>query len=166
MASALGFSRFPLRILSLAFSFVLLAVVNSQSLQSTVLVIAQDSGKTSVTEGLNGYGIPFYVLTVSQAGAALPTLSTGTTGNYGAIVVVSQVSYDYGGGNYSSALTPAQWTTLYNYQTQFGVRMVHLNVYPGPLFGATALGGCCGTGVEQLVSISDAAAFPTAGLKV
>ena len=166
MASAMGFNRWPLSILYFLLSFILLAVVDSQSLQSTVLVIAQDSGQTAVTEGLNGYGIPFYVLTVPQAGVTLPALSTGTIGNYGAIVVVSQVSYDYGGGNYSSALTPAQWTALYNYQTQFGVRMVHLNVYPGPLFGASALGGCCGTGVEQLVSISNAAAFPTAGLNM
>lgn len=76
---------------------------------------------------------------------------------------------------------------LYSYQAAFGVRMVRLDVYPGPAFGmeaddlsqsmtvlltpiagtttAIAGAGCCNTGVEQLVSISNSAAFPTAGLK-
>lgn len=62
--------------------------------------------------------------------------------------------------------------------------MVRLDVFPDSDFGmwnvqnrsfdltvegtttAIAGAGCCNTGVEQLVSISNAAAFPTAGLTV
>jgi hypothetical protein len=37
---------------------------------------------------------------------------------------------------------------------------------PGPLYGATALGGCCGDGVEQQISFTNTNAFPQAGLKL
>jgi hypothetical protein len=142
--------------------------IAATSVKSTVLVIARDTASAySGYSGLNGYGIPYQLLIVPQAGVALPVLnSSATTGNFGAIVVLSEVSYDYGGTlGFQSALTADQWTALYEYQVSFGVRMVRLDVFPGPNFGTTALGGCCNTGVEQLISISNAAAFPTAGLK-
>lgn len=138
------------------------------SVAGTILVIARDSASASVaSSGLNGYGIPFETLLVPSAGVTLPTLNTSTTaGNYGGIVVASQVSYDYGTAGYASALTTDQWNQLYAYQLSFGVRMVQFDVYPGPAFGATALGGCCATGVEQLISFSNTANFTQAGLKV
>jgi hypothetical protein len=40
-----------------------------------------------------------------------------------------------------------------------------LQVYPGPLFGTTPLGGCCDSGVEQLLSFNNTAAFTQAGIK-
>lgn len=138
-----------------------------ETLSSTVLVIARDSASAySAYSGLNGYGIPYQILLVPQAGAALPVLnSSSMSGNFGAIVILSEVSYNYGAAGFQSALTTAQWATLFAYQTSFGVRMVRLDVFPSADSGTTALGGCCGTGVEQLVSISNSAAFPTAGLK-
>ncbi|RFU27103.1 hypothetical protein B7463_g9237, partial [Scytalidium lignicola] len=144
------------------------AVVAATSVKSTILVIARDTASAySGFSGLNGYGIPYQVLVVPQAGVALPVLNSSVSiGNFGAIVVLSEVSYDYGGTTgFQSALTAAQWATLYQYQVSFGVRMVRLDVFPGPDFGATALGGCCNDGVEQLVSISNTAAFPTSGIK-
>jgi hypothetical protein len=145
-----------------------LAVVPATSVKSTVLIFARDIASAySAWSGLNGYAIPYQVVIVPKTGITLPALSSSATaGNYGAIVVLSEVSYDYGGTlGFQSALTAAQWTTLYQYQVSFGVRMVRLDVFPGPDFGATAIGGCCNTGVEQLISISNAAQFPTAGLK-
>jgi len=146
---------------------VAIAAAVGTSVQSTVLVLARDTASAySAWSGLKGYAIPYQVVLVPQAGVTLPTLYSGTTGNYGAIVILSEVSYDYGGATgFASALTTAQWTSLYQYQTDFGVRMVRLDVFPGPAFGATALGGCCNTGVEQLISISSNTQFPTSGLK-
>ncbi|KAH8802483.1 hypothetical protein F5884DRAFT_683853 [Xylogone sp. PMI_703] len=144
------------------------AVVAATSVKSTVLVIARDTASAySGYSGLNGYGIPYETLIVPQAGVALPVLNSSVSiGNYGAIVVLSEVSYDYGGTTgFQSALTAAQWATLYQYQVSFGVRMVRLDVFPGPDFGASALGGCCNDGVEQLVSISSTTQFPTSGMK-
>lgn len=141
-------------------------LVDALKVSSTVLIFARDAGAATVaTSPLNGYGIPHQVVVVPQAGVALPTLnSSSTDGNYGLIVVVSSVAYDYGAEGWRSAITAAQWTQLRDYQKAFGVRMIQLDVYPGPDYGATALGGCCGSG-DQLVKVTDNTEFPSAGLK-
>ncbi|PMD48386.1 hypothetical protein L207DRAFT_575058 [Hyaloscypha variabilis F] len=136
------------------------------TISSTALVIARDKASAySAYSGLNDRGIPYQILIVPSSGANLPALSANSTyGNYGLIVVLSEVSYNKGGTiGYQSALTASQWQTLYNYQVQFGVRMVRLDSTPSADTGTTNLGGCC-TG-EQLVYISDSSAFPQAGLK-
>jgi len=44
--------------------------------------------------------------------------------------------------------------------------MVRLNSYPQSAYGTTtSSGGCCNSGVEQLISISNATGFPTANIK-
>ena len=103
---------------------------------NTVLLFARDSASAvSATSGFQGYGIQYQLVIVPQTGVTLPVLnSSSTSGNYGAIVVLSEVAYSYSTG-FASALTAAQWQTLYNYQTSFGVRLVRLDVYPGPEFG-------------------------------
>lgn len=142
------------------------AGVIAATVDSTVLVLARDTASAySGFSGLNDRGIPYQVLVVPQAGVTLPALNSSTThGNYGAIVVLSEVSYSYGTTGYASALTTAQWQALYNYQISFGVRMVRLDVNPGPETGTKSLGGCC-TG-EQYVYISNATTFLQAGLNV
>ncbi|RDL38733.1 Uncharacterized protein BP5553_03073 [Venustampulla echinocandica] len=142
--------------------------VSVTSAAGTVLIFARDAASAySAFSGLNGYGISYQVVLVPDGGiSSLPTLnSSATVGNYGAIVVLSEVSYSSPSGVFASALTADQWAALYQYQVTFAVRMVRLDVYPGPAFGTTAVGGCCDTGVEQLISISNATAFPSAGLK-
>lgn len=116
--------------------------------------------------GLNAYAIPYQLVVVPQAGITLPVLNSSTTdGNYGAIVVLSEVSYDYGNATgFQSALSAAQWAQLYQYQVSFGVRMVRLDVFPSADSGTTAIGGCYTTSQEQNMAISNATAFPTAGL--
>ena len=104
------------------------AAVFNGNVDSKILVIARDAyGASVASSGLNGYGIPFEILTVPQAGATLPTLNTTAGGNYGGIIVGGEVSYDYG-GNFSSALRADQWQLLYDYQVQYGVRMVQFDV--------------------------------------
>ncbi|KAL4782045.1 hypothetical protein BJX76DRAFT_369411 [Aspergillus varians] len=137
------------------------------TLAASILVIARDSTQASVaSSGLNGYGIPFTTLLVPEAGVELPALNTSSGGNFGGIVVAGEVSYDYGSDSWRSALTDDQWNQLYAYQLAYGVRMVQYDVFPGPNFGASAVGsGCCADGVEQLVYFSDTSDFPTAGLR-
>jgi hypothetical protein len=105
--------------------------------KATVLIIARDiDAARSAHSGLQGYAIPYRVLVVPQSGATLPKLNqTATDGNYGGIVVLSEVSYDFGGGVFKSGLTDQQWDQLFAYQKAFKVRMVRLDVYPGPKFG-------------------------------
>ena len=86
-----------------------------------------------------------------QAGITLPTLnSSSTVANYGGIVVVSEVTYQYSTG-WASAITAAQWQALYAYQTSFGVRMVRLDVFPASDFGETA--SC--SSLDQPVFLND-----------
>lgn len=103
----------------------------ANSVSNTILVFARDSASVTVaTLGLQGYGIPYQAVIVPEAGVALPTLnSSATQGNYGGILVLSEVSYQYSTG-FLSALTTAQWQQLYDYQIAFGVRMVRLDVFP------------------------------------
>jgi len=123
-------------------------VVDAITTPNLILIIARDAYSASTaSSGLQGYGIPFQTLLVPSGGVALPALNSSTTaGNFGGIVVVSEVAYQYPNG-FLSALTAAQWTSLYNYQTSFGVRLVRLDVYPGPDFGMTELppDECCST---------------------
>jgi len=117
--------------------------VVATKVNSTALVIARDYASAySAYSGLNDHGIPYYVLSVPRGGVTLPSLNdSATLGNYGMIVVLSEVSYDYGGSQgYQSALTSKQWTALFNYQLAFGIRMVRLDTYPSSETGTKALG--------------------------
>jgi hypothetical protein len=145
------------------------SVATAVTVNNTILVFARDAASATVaTLGLQGYGIPYQTVIVPQSGAALPALNSSTTaGNYGGILVLSEVAYQYSTG-FLSALTTAQWNTMFAYQLAFGVRMVRLDVYPTTDMGVTtyiAGAGCCDTGVEQYVRITDASAFPTANIK-
>ncbi|KAJ5965945.1 hypothetical protein N7481_012659 [Penicillium waksmanii] len=141
--------------------------ITNANVAANILVIAKDTASADVaSSGLNSYGIPFTTLIVPQAGVALPALNSSSGGNFGGIVVASEVSYDYGATGYQSALTTDQWNQLYAYQLAYSVRMVQYDVYPGPNYGASAIGGgCCDTGVEQDISFTDVSDFPTSGLR-
>jgi hypothetical protein len=144
-------------------------ISSTTTVQSTVLIFARDPVSAySAFSGLNAYGIPYSLVVVPQTGITLPVLnSSATVGNYGAIVILSEVSYDYGGTlGYQSALNATQLAEIYAYQAAFGIRLVRLDSFPSADSGTTALGGCCATGQEQTISISNATAFLTAGLNV
>lgn len=106
------------------------------TVDSTILILARDAYSASTaSSGLEGYGIPYKTVIVPKEGTTLPSLtSSSTEGLYGGIIVVSAVSYDYN-GNWQSALTAAQWTTIHNYQINFHVRLARIDEYPGPAFG-------------------------------
>lgn len=141
------------------------------SVGGTILVFARDAASgASTVSGLLGYGIPYELILVPSTGITLPTLNSSlTAGNYGGIIVHGEVSYDLGTAGWGSAITAAQWASIYAYQADFNVRLVRLDAYPGPDFGTTtaiAGAGCCNTGVEQLISISNSTGFPTANLNL
>lgn len=141
------------------------AYVGNATVSSTILIFARDSpsAENGAAAGLRGYGIPFEIVLVPQAGiATLPVLNASSTyGNYGGIVVLSEVGYNYD-DLYYSALTRRQWTDLYNYQTTFGVRMVRLDVFPTSDFGAVSNGGNLN---DEPVSFTNITGFPTSNLK-
>ncbi|KAI9049443.1 hypothetical protein LZ554_006475 [Drepanopeziza brunnea f. sp. 'monogermtubi'] len=163
-----------LRPLAIACSVMgfLASQASAKTVSSTILVFARNAAEsTSATSGLVAYGIPYELIIVPSAGIALPALnSSAATGNYGGIIIMSEVSYDYGSTiGWTSAISTAQYATLYTYQTSFGVRMAMLDVYPGSAYGVTTTidgQGCCDAATEQLVSFTNTSAFPTANLKI
>jgi hypothetical protein len=98
-----------------------------------ILVFARDAAsKSSATSGLNDYGFSFQLVLVPQSGIILPTLhSFATNGNYGGIIVMNELGYEYS-TRWRSVFGTAQWQQLYDYRTAFGVRMVRINVFPDP----------------------------------
>ncbi|KAH7317283.1 hypothetical protein BKA65DRAFT_466259 [Rhexocercosporidium sp. MPI-PUGE-AT-0058] len=146
-----------------------ISLASAKTVSSTILVFARNAAEaTSGTSGLKAYGIPYELILVPQGGVTLPTLNSSTVGNYGGVIVMSEVAYEYSTG-WASGITAAQWQAIYDYQTAFGVRLARLDVYPGPEFGVTTTineQGCCDSGVEQLVSFTDTSDFPTANIKV
>lgn len=133
----------------------------------TVLILARDEYSASLgSAGLVGYGINYEHYIVPKEGRDLPKLnSTLKHGNYGGIIVTDALAYEYDDG-WHSAFSTEQWAAIHSYQADFRVRMVRINEYPGPQFGVTTVGGgCCGAGVEQLISFTDVSAFPTANIK-
>jgi hypothetical protein len=127
----------PVQFFAVAFLLFASLATAATTVNNTILVLARDTASGySASSGLKGYGIPFELIIVPQAGITLPTLNgSATAGNYGGIVILSDVIYNYPTTGYASALTAAQWTSLFTYQTSFGVRMVRLDVYPATEFG-------------------------------
>jgi hypothetical protein len=151
------------------------AVVGSTSSTFLVIVLASSSQSQIDTakSGLNDYGIPFELLFVPNGNVTLPPLNSSvTSGNYGGIVILSELSYSYvdttGATIWTSALSTDQWNVLFNYQISFGVRMVRLGAFPSNSgeqdSGTQSLGGCCNSNVENFMTIHDTSQFPTAGL--
>jgi hypothetical protein len=150
-------------------------VASTNSVYQTALVIATDDGTADqAVTTLQSYGMQYQVLNVPSTGTSLPSLETisgsNNMANFGLLIVISQVSYDYGGTiGWASALTDTQWNALYAYQTKYKVRMIQLNVYPGAIEGTAIVpgsdpNGCCDT-EEQLASLIDTSFIPTAGLR-
>lgn len=112
------------------------ALTDAVSVSGTILIFAQDEAtSTAGSSGLRGYGIPYEVVIVPEDGIELPELSSSEEdGNYGGIVVLNEVGYDYEDG-WRSAITQEQWDEIHEYQTSFGVRLVHLNVFPSSEYG-------------------------------
>jgi hypothetical protein len=142
-----------------------------QSVYQTALVIASDDNTAAqATSILQGYGAPYVLLAVPQAGISLPSLEStsieSSIGNFGLIIIIGQVSYNYGGSiGYASALTSAQLDALYAYQTKYNIRMIQLGVYPTAIDGMDVIaGGCCSD--EQYVRLTNTSIVPTAGLKI
>lgn len=108
----------------------------TRTVDGTVLVLGRTEADAKMAAaGLDGYGIKYETVAVPQGGFSLPQLnSTAEKGNYGGIVMLSEVSYEYTDG-WKSAVTKEQFDEIYAYQKDFGVRMVRLDVFPNGEFG-------------------------------
>ena len=155
-----------LELLMLACLFVATPVYSLVHNSTALFLATDDSALENAKYLFDGYGLNYTQVAVPQEGIELPELEMRDGGNFGLIVVVSQVMY--GTTQRVSALTDDQWNSLYDYQTKYGVRMVQLAVAPGQAFGVNALGSCCDKDEEQFLTLVESiqeSEFPTAGLK-
>lgn len=67
----------------------------------------------------------------------LPALNDATKGFYQGIVLSTGNLALLTGTTWGSALTPAQWATLDNYMTAYGVRTASMYTFPEPRYGLT-----------------------------
>jgi len=140
------------------------------TVDSKILVLVRvGDNPYSVVSGLQGYGIPYEISQVSKTGYQLPALnSSKSQGNYGGIISLSELAYEYDGGVWNSGISNDQYNTIYAYQLAFGVRFVRIDAYPQPAFGTSPADqgvGCCGNDVEQLISLTNSTGFESANIK-
>jgi hypothetical protein len=143
-------------------------VVEGATVGSTILILLRTNDNAySVTSGLDAYGIPYELARVPQTGFQLPTLNTSAHGNYGGIISLSELAYEYPEG-WHSGISADQYNSIYAYQVAFGVRFTRIDAYPQPAFGTTTAPqgvGCCSADVEQLISLTNNTGFSTANIK-
>src|SRR6266567_218755 len=127
------------------------------TLKLKILLIGEGSGDVTTTAwraALDSEGVPYTLVTASgSAGSetiSLPTLSSGTTGNYNGVVIADSPG-DYASG----ALLP-----LYSYESAFAVRQVDGYMYPSPSLGVTETTGGPLDGTTGTLTSAGLAAFP------
>ena len=109
-----------------------------------VLVIAADGNEAdlpAIQQILDYLGTPYtlYVAGKTPGGLTNSKLidpaNSSHTYYQGVILTNSYLGYAPAGGGWQSALTAAEWTTLYNYETIYGIRQVSWYTYPTPAEG-------------------------------
>ena len=127
------------------------------TLDLKVLLIGD--GSTDVTTAaweaaLTSEGVPYTEATaagsIGSETVTLPTLSSGTTGNFNAVVFADDPS-DFASG---------QLTALYTYESTFQVRQVDGYAYPYPTLGQTYVGSGALDGTTGTLTAAGLAAFP------
>ena len=122
-----------------AVSGIAAAATTPQTLDLNVLLIGGVGGATDPTtaaweSALTTEGVPY--TEVDAAGTSpsetvsLPTLSSGTTGNFNGIVIADSPT-DFASG---------QLNALYSYETTFRVNQIDGYMYPSPSLGGTWVG--------------------------
>jgi hypothetical protein len=115
------------------------AALPGTSVDLNVLVIAaqaDDYSLAPIREALDFAGTPYHVHVATENPGSLisDTLRSGTRGFYQG-VILSSASLAYtpdGGTTWMSALTPAEWAVLQQYEVDFGARRLNWYAYPGP----------------------------------
>jgi hypothetical protein len=109
-----------------------------------ILVIASDGKEAdlpAIQQTLDYLGTPYttYVAAKTPGGLTngmfIDPANSAHTYYQAVILTNSQLGYAPAGGGWQSALTAAEWTTLYNYETVYGIRQISWYTYPTPAEG-------------------------------
>jgi hypothetical protein len=116
------------------------ATCPTPTLSLRILVIASDGNEAdlpAITQELDYLGTPYTVYTAASTPGGLTTamLGNGCQGNYqGVILTNGQLAY-YNGTAWASALSSQEWTNLWTYEANLGVREISWYTYPTADFG-------------------------------
>ena len=127
------------------------------TLDLKVLLIGDGSNDVTTAAweaALSNEGVPYTEVTAAGSlgseTVTLPTLSSGTTGNFNAVVFADDPA-DFASG---------QLTALYTYESTFQVRQVDGYAYPYPTLGQTYVGSGVLDGTTGTLTAAGLAAFP------
>ncbi|HWC81134.1 MAG TPA: putative Ig domain-containing protein [Pseudonocardiaceae bacterium] len=128
-----------------------------QQLNLRILLLGDGSGDPTTAawqSTLDSEGVPYTLATASGSYGSetvtLPTLSSGTVGNFNGVVIADS-PYAFGAG---------QLDSLFSYEAAFGVRQVDGYIYPAPQLGLTAASGGAQDGTTDTLSAAALAAMP------
>ncbi len=133
------------------------AAATPQTLNLKVLLVGQ--GPTDVTTAawaaaLTSEGVPYTEVdatgTAPSESIALPTLSSGSVGNYNGVIIADSPT------NYAAG----QLTPLFSYESAFGVRQVDGYMYPSATLGANPASAGVLDGTTSTLTTAGLAAFP------
>ncbi len=106
------------------------------SIDLKLLVISADGSETdftATTAFLNQIGVPYDTLIATKTPLTAAVLSDGgmRASYQGIILCTGNLMYfNTSSGQWQSAFTSAQWTTLWQYEAKFGIRQVTSYTYP------------------------------------
>ena len=136
-------ARWLAHVLQLVFAAILITALSlapaaaetPKSIDMKMLVISADGNEpvfSGIKSILDQIGIPYDTLIASQSPLTAQTLSDGLgNGRYqGIFLTTGNLAYEASPNNWQSALTQAQWQTLWQYEADFRVRQATLYTYP------------------------------------
>ena len=145
------------------------AAVAGASTDLAVLVVSattNDAALPAIRQALDFLGTPYTVHVASAQPGTLTAdrLASGTRGFYSSVMLTdAALAYSPDGTTWTSALSPAEWTALNQYEVDFAVRRLNWSGYPNPDTGfnwPTAAYDSTGNAAVGTWSAAAKASFP------
>lgn len=124
-----------------------LAPIASPSLDARLLVVSADGHEPAlagIRQTLDYLGAPYtvWIATEHVGGLTAAALAEGSVGRFQGVILTSgALIHSPDGVTWTSALSPAEWQALWDYEAAFGVRQVTLYTWPTADFGFGAATG-------------------------
>ena len=145
------------------------AAVAGASTDLAVLVVSattNDAALPAIRQALDFLGTPYTVHVASAQPGTLTAdrLASGTRGFYSSVMLTdAALAYSPDGTTWTSALSPAEWAALNQYEVDFAVRRLNWSGYPNPDTGfnwPTAAYDSTGNAAVGTWSAAAKASFP------
>jgi hypothetical protein len=116
---------------------------SSPTVDLKMLVLASDGTESdlpAIQQALDYLGTPYTVYIASQHpnGLTADTLSNGCHGYYQGVILTNGLLVYNNGSSYVSALSQQEWTNLWSYEANLGIRELSWYTYPTSDFGYQA----------------------------